>query len=71
MYGATIGGVGRDAIVAEQLLLNRTCDCCAFYRRADRAQGGRLVLVAEVCPVRHQALPQCRACERRPDQPTE
>ena len=50
------------ALAAEQLLLGRTCDTCRWRRRTDRAEGGRLVLVAEICMRLSRTLPEARTC---------
>jgi hypothetical protein len=48
---------------AENLLLNRTCDTCAFLRRTSRVENRRLVLVAEMCVgMAGRALPAHRTC---------
>ena len=50
------------AVVAEHLLLGRTCDYCCWRMRADRVQNGRLVLVAERCLKRIRSVPVARTC---------
>ena len=51
------------AVVAEQLLLGHTCDTCRWRRGTDRAEGGRLVLVAEICLRKRRAIPEWGICE--------
>ena len=48
------------ALVAEQLLLDRTCDNCRWRARTERAERRRLVLVAERCLRR--AVPEVGTC---------
>ena len=50
------------ASLAEQLLLDRTCDSCRWRTRTDRVQGGRFVFVAEKCLQRRQAVPEVKTC---------
>jgi len=50
------------ALLAEQLLLDRTCDNCRWRGRTDRVEGGRLVLVAEKCLRDQRAIPEARTC---------
>ena len=53
-----------EAQVAENLLLGRTCDTCAFVRRTSRVQDRRMVLVAEWCGgTAGRRLPESRTCE--------
>jgi hypothetical protein len=49
--------------VAEHLLLGRTCDNCRYRAQTDRAERGRLVLVAEICLRSGRAVPGVRTCE--------
>jgi hypothetical protein len=52
-----------ESEVAENLLLDRTCETCAFLRRTSRIENRTLVLVAELCGgTAGRALPEVKTC---------
>ena len=48
--------------VAENLLLGLTCDKCIWHRQLDRAENGKLVMVAEKCAKSDSVLPEEGTC---------
>jgi len=48
--------------LAENLLLGLTCDKCIWHRQLDKAENGKLVMVAEKCAKSDRGVPEEGTC---------